>query len=95
MTWQTTECLESWMRTNMKITKKQLRRIIKEEKSRLNEVGSVTAIDNLNEAMDAYVESSIENYLRSGGTKDMALRMAVMTLREEVDGYIKFTLDED
>ena len=79
----------------MKITKKQLRRIIKEEKSRLNEIGSVTATDNLNEAMDAYVKSSIENYLRSGGTEAMALKMATMILREEVEGFIEFMLDED
>lgn len=67
----------------MKITKKQLRRIIKEEKARLNEAASVSAVDRLNNAMDDYVSS----YLSRSPAAPLE---ALDSLREEVEGYIEF-----
>jgi len=71
----------------MKITKRQLRRIIKEEKARLDEGASVTAVDRLNDAMDDYVSS----YL----SRTPAAPLDVLgALREEVEGYIEFKSSE-
>ena len=71
----------------MKITKRQLRRIIREEKSRLDEGASVTAVDRLNDAMDRYVSSYLD--------RTPAAPLDVLeALREEVEGYIEFKSSE-
>ena len=77
----------------MKITKRQLRRIIKEEKARLNEGASVTAVDRLNDAMDDYVSSYLSRTPSAADYPNDALD----SLREEVEGYIEYRtpLDED
>jgi tRNA U34 2-thiouridine synthase MnmA/TrmU len=67
----------------MKITKKQLRTIIKEEKARLDEAPSTTAVDRLNSALDGYVSS----YLRRAPGPIID---ALDSLRDEVEGYIEF-----
>ena len=67
----------------MKITKRQLRRIIKEEKARLDEAPSTTAVDRLNSALDSYVSS----YLRRAPGPIID---ALDSLRDEVEGYIEF-----
>lgn len=71
----------------MKITKRQLRRIIKEEKARLDEGASVTAVDRLNDAMDDYVSSYLSR--TPGAPLDV-----LEALREEVEGYIEFKSSE-
>lgn len=71
----------------MKITTRQLRRIIKEEKARLDEGASVTAVDRLNDAMDRYVSSYLD--------RTHAAPLDVLeALREEVEGYIEFKSSE-
>jgi hypothetical protein len=71
----------------LKITTRQLRRIIKEEKARLDEGASVTAVDRLNDAMDRYVSSYLD--------RTHAAPLDVLeALREEVEGYIEFKSSE-
>ncbi|MBP04487.1 MAG: hypothetical protein CMA72_06865 [Euryarchaeota archaeon] len=74
----------------MKITKRQLKKLINEEKARLTEAASITATDNLETAMDEYVSS----YLRISKGQDMSGALA--SLSEQVEGYIEFQsgLDE-
>ena len=69
----------------MKITKRQLRRIIREEKASLNEAASVSAVDRLNDAMDDYITSYLTR-------PPYSLREGLDTLREEVEGYIESAL---
>ena len=68
----------------MKITKRQLKKLINEEKARLDEAASVTATDNLETAMDEYVSS----YLKISRGQDMSGALA--SLSEQVEGYIEF-----
>jgi len=76
----------------MKITMRQLKKIIKEEKARLDEGASTTSIDRLNDAMDDYVSSYLSRTPSAADSSD-----ALDSLREEVEGYIEYrsTLDED
>ena len=79
----------------MKITKNQLRRIIKEEKARiLNESSLQSAeekADNvLGELMDAYLDQHLD---LSGSNREDALEQAYADLRNFVEGVIETTKD--
>ena len=75
----------------MKITKRQLRRIIKEEKRKALNEGSVQASegkahDAIWELLDVY----LDNHLDLGGTnRQDAVESAIVDLRNFVDGFIE------
>jgi transposase-like protein len=73
----------------MKITMRQLKKIIKEEKARLDEGASTTSIDRLNDAMDDYVSSYLSRTPSAADYPNDALD----SLREEVEGYIESRAD--
>jgi|TARA_R110000824_G_scaffold65685_6_gene170956 hypothetical protein len=74
----------------MKLTKAQLKQVIKEERKKLTEVSvSVTAIDALEEAMDRYVNS----YISRSDDADVA-DDATAALQDEVTGFIETFLKE-
>ena len=77
----------------MKITKRQLRRIIKEEKaSILNESSLQSAEEKadsaLGELMDAYLDQHLD---LSGSNRENALEQAYVDLRNFVEGVIEIT----
>jgi hypothetical protein len=83
----------------MKITKRQLRRIIKEERKKLMEASaSVTASDALGEAMDRYVNSYISRSRYMTGKaaeRKAAADDATAALQDEVTGFIETFLMEN
>tara|TARA_Y100000310_G_scaffold340050_1_gene434593 strand:- start:12 stop:299 length:288 start_codon:yes stop_codon:yes gene_type:complete len=71
----------------MKITKRQLKRIIKEEKAKLREGKSVAALEeNLFNALDEWVQAVDEQM--GGGIPSQQLKGEVMSF---VDGYFEDT----
>ena len=79
----------------MKITKRQLRRIIREEKVRLLKEGSPQAAEEradaaLGELMDAYLDQYLD---LSGSNRGDALEQAYADLRNFVEGVIESTRD--
>ena len=79
----------------MKITKRQLRRIIKEERYRILNEGSLQSAEEnadnaLGELMDAYLDQHLD---LSGSNRDDALEQAYSDLRNFVEGMIETTKD--
>ena len=77
----------------MKITKRQLRKIIREEKKRILREGTPQAAEEkadnaLGELMDAYLEQHLD---LSGSNREDALEQAYTDLRNFVDGIIQTT----
>ena len=91
----------------MKISKRQLKKIIAEEKKRLAEnSASLTATENLNDAMDTYIKSYLRNALGddsvapgfAGGLKATPSEdvvVAVNAMMSEIRGYINDVLERD
>lgn len=80
---------------SMKITKRQLRRIVKEERYRILNEGSLQSSEEnadkaLVELMDAYLDQHLD---LSGSNRDDALDRAFSDLRNFVEGLIETTKD--
>ena len=81
----------------MKITKRQLRSIIKEEKRKALNEGSVQASeekahDAIWELLDVY----LDNHLDLGGTnRQDAVESAIVDLRNFVDGFIEESVRQE
>ena len=79
----------------MKITKRQLRRIIKEERYRILNEGSLqSAEENADNALGELMDAYLDQYLDlSGSNRGDALEQAYTDLRNFVEGVIETTKD--
>ncbi len=79
----------------MKITKRQLRRIIKEERRRILNEGSLQSTEeNADNALGELIDAYLDRYLDlSGSNRGDALEQAYADLRNFVEGVIETTRD--
>jgi len=81
----------------MKVTKRQLRRIIKEEKTRLLSEGSLqTAEENAHSVLWELLDRYLDEHLDLGETnREEALENAVNDVKNFVDGFIEESMSAE
>ena len=81
----------------MKISKRQLRRIIKEEKRKaLNEGSVLDSEDKAHDAIWELLDVYLDNHLDLGGTnRQDAVESAIVDIRNFVDGFIEESVRQE